>query len=417
LTVLKGKFSKSTTGAVLRKGLVGFQYVLSLFLIAGTITIAKQINFMQSQELGFTRDQVLVIKGPSVVDSTLRTRVRYFRNEEMKLPEVVNVTKSTNVPGRVMPYANSMRLFGKSLKESVSYYTMNIDEQFFATFEIPLIAGTSFSENDRFSFPNYPNIATLILPRDRTFHPERNKIMINERLSRSLGFKNPEDAIHQKVRFGLWAEFTGEIMGVVKNYHQQSLHLNYEPILYSYGDFDMWQCISLRLDTKDLASTIAKTQKNYAAAFPGNPFEYYFLDDYFNEQYSHEQQFKHVFTVLTVLAISVSCLGLLGLGIFNVSQRIQEIGIRKVLGAPVSSILMLFCADSLKIVIWSCAIASPAVWFGAKSWLSSFAFHIGLEWIIFAAPPLILLTISLVTIATVSLQAATANPVESLRME
>lgn len=129
---------------------------------------------------------------------------------------------------------------------------MSIDDQFFSTYEIPFVAGDDFSEEDRFSFPNHPNISTVILPRDKTFYPERNKIIINEALSKKLGFSNPDDAIHQKVRFGLWDEFTGEIAGVVKNYHQQSLNKNYEPIFYFYGDFENWPSISIRLKTTSL---------------------------------------------------------------------------------------------------------------------------------------------------------------------
>ena len=193
--------------------------------------------------------------------------------------------------------------------------------------------------------------------------------------------------------------------------------MNYEPILYFYGDFEQWPSISIRLKTTDLPGTIEKIRKNYAAAFPGNPFEYYFVDEYFNEQYNVEQKFAHVFAVLTGLAIFVSCLGLLGLGIYNVAQRIREIGIRKVLGAPVSSILLLFCKDSLLLRAVSCSIALPVVWFGVRTWLQNFAFHIGLEWIIFVIPPVMLLIISTVTIVTISMRAANANPVEALRTE
>lgn len=417
LSVLKGKFVKSATGAWMRKGLVGFQYVLSVILIAGTIAISRQISFMQSQDLGYTQEQILVVKGPSVVDSTSGTRFQFFRNEQMKLPEIMKMGRSLSVPGRKMLFANGVRLFGTPVSENVTVYNMSIDDQFFSTFEIPLVAGIGFSENDRFSFPSYPDISTLIPPRDRTFHPERNKIIINEQLSKMLGFKDPEEAIHQKVRFGGWDEFTGEIAGVVKNYHQQSLHQNYEPILYFYGDFEQWPSISIRLKTTDLPGTIEKIRRNYAAAFPGNPFEYYFVDEYFNEQYKVEQKFKHVFTVVTALAIFVSCLGLLGLGIYNVAQRIREIGIRKVLGAPVSSILLLFCKDSLQLLAVSCSIALPVVWFGVQAWLQNFAFHIGFEWIIFVAPPLTLLIISTATIVTISMRAANANPVEALRTE
>lgn len=415
--VLKGKFTKSATGIFLRRGLVGFQYVISTVLIAGTLTISRQIDFMQQQDLGYSSDQMLILKGPSIVDSTLAGRFEHFKDLQSRLPGIMKMARSTNVPGRALPYANSIRLFGHEMRDRVSCYTQTIDDQFFPTYEIPIVAGRNFTENDRFSFPNLPDASSLIPPRDRTFRPEQNKIIINELLAKRLGFEDPRDAIHQRVRFSLWDEFTGEIIGVVKNYHQTSLKDSYDPVLYFFGSFEQWPSISLRISTNNLPATIDKIKSNYTAAFPGNPFEYFFLDDYFNQQYASEQQFERVFSVLTTLAIIIALLGLAGLGIFSVSQRIKEIGIRKVLGAPVYSILVLFSRDSLKLVIVSYALALPVVWLGVRWWLQSFAFHIDMEWMIFLVPPLLLVFISIAVIVTITLRTALANPVGSLRSE
>ncbi|MBL0741415.1 ABC transporter permease [Chryseolinea lacunae] len=415
--VLKGKFTKSAAGIRLRRGLVGFQYVLSIVLIAGTITVSRQIDFMHEQDLGYRSEQMLIVKGPSAVDSTLAGRFTHFKDLQGRLPEVIRMARSTNVPGRTLPYVNSIRLFGHDLLDRVSAYSQTVDDQFFPTYEIPLVAGRNFTEDDRFSFPNLPNASSLIAPRDRTFRPEQNKIIINELLAKNLGFENPEDALHQQVRFSLWDEFTGEIIGVTKNYHQTSLKDTYDPIVYVFGSYEQWPSISLRVSTKDLPATIAKIKANYATAFPGNAFEYFFLDDYFNQQYTTEHQFQQVFSVLTALAILISCLGLLGLGIFSVSQRIKEIGIRKVLGAPVISILALFSRDSVKIVLLAYGLALPVIWLGADWWLQTFAFHIGMEWIIFVAPPVLLLLISIGVIVSIALKTALANPVGSLRSE
>ncbi|MEI9917475.1 MAG: ABC transporter permease [Bacteroidota bacterium] len=415
--VLKGKFIKSGSGVLLRKLLVGFQYVLSIVLIGGTIAITSQIDFMQSQDLGYNKEQLLIVKGPNNVDSTLVSRFNTFKNDQQQIPGIIKMGRSTNVPGGVMSFANGVTLFGHDPSETVTSYNMTIDDQFFDTYGIPLLAGRQLTENDRFSFRNYPQISTLIVPRDRTWHPERNKIMINERLSQRLGFKTPEDAIHQKVRFGAWEAFDGEIIGVVKNYHQRSLRDNYESILYFYSDYDQWPNISIRIQTNDIPGTIEKIHQNFAKAFPGNPFDYYFLDDAFNQQYTSEQQFRRVISVLTGLAMVIACLGLVGLGVYTVSQRIKEVGIRKVLGAPVSSILILFCGDSAKIVAWSTLIAIPLLTWGVQTWLSNFAFHVGLEWSMFVVPPLTLLCVSVVTIVAISFRAAIMNPVKSLRAE
>ena len=417
IQVLKGKFTKSATGTFLRKGLVGFQYVLSLGLIAGTLTISRQINFMQEQDLGYRSEQLLIVRGPSNVDSTLSGRFQHFKDLQRKVPGVIKMARSTNVPGSSMPYANTIRLMGHSTQDAVSAYNQTVDNQFFPTYDIQFLAGRNFTEDDRFSFPNFPNSSSLIPPRDRTFRPEQNKIIINELLARRLGFLKPEDAIHQRVRFSLWDEFTGEIIGVVKNYHQTSLKDNYDPMLFFFGSFEQWASITLQIGTNDLHATMDKVKSNYTEAFPGNPFEYFFLDDHFNQQYATDRRFQRVFSALTTLAIVISCLGLVGLGIFSVSQRIKEIGIRKVLGANPYSILALFSRDSVKLVVISYGVTLPLIWTGVRWWLQTFAFHIDMELMIFLAPPILLLLISIAVIVPITLSAALTNPVNSLRSE
>jgi putative ABC transport system permease protein len=416
-TVLKGKFTKSATGIWLRQGLVGFQYVISIVLIAGTLAISRQIDFMQQQDLGYTAEKMLVVKGPANVDATVASRFTHFKELQRGVPGILNMARSTNVPGRTLPYVNTIRLFGQSLQERISTYHHTIDDQFFSTYEIPLVAGRSFTEEDRFSFPNFPPSTSMVLPLDQTFRPEQNKIVVNELLAKRLGFENPEDALGQRVRFSLWDEFTGEIIGVAKNYHHTSLKDNYDPMLFLYASFDQWPSISLRVKTDDLQGTIDQVKANYTAAFPGNGFDYFFLDDHFNQQYATEHQFQQVFSVLTTLAIVISCLGLIGLGIFSVSQRLKEVGIRKVLGAPVHSILLLFTRDSAKLVIISYGVALPVIWIGVRSWLQTFAYHIGVEWMIIMGPPVLLLAISVVVIVTIALSAALSNPVRILRSE
>ncbi|MBA4056477.1 MAG: hypothetical protein C0490_17305 [Marivirga sp.] len=360
---------------------------------------------------------MLIVKGPSNVDSTLAGRFTHFSELQKSVSGVVKMARSTNVPGRRLPYANSVRLFGHSTLDGTSAYNQTIDDQFFPTFEIPFIAGRNFTKDERFSFPNLPNSSSLIPPHDLTFRPQQNKIIINELLAKRLGFENPEDAINQRVRFSLWDEFTGEIIGVVKNYHQTSLKDGFDPMLFFFGSYEQWPSLSLRISTDEIPATIDKIQSNFAAAFPGNPFEYFFLDDYFNQQYAAEHQFQQVFSVLTTLAIFISCLGLIGLSIFSVSQRIKEIGIRKVLGAPAYSIMALFSSDSVKIVITSYALALPMIWLGVRWWLETFAFHIDMEWIIFIVPPILLLLVSMIVIVAITARTALANPVGSLRSE
>lgn len=416
--VLKGKFAKSRSGTVLRQGLVGFQYTFSIFLIAGTVAVSRQINFMQSQDLGFNKNQILVMRAPSVFDSTLSTQLSLFKSNVENMAAIKKFTVGGGVPGHLLPYPNSIRRAEQSVDENTGYYPISIDDAFLPTFEMPLAAGRNFEFNERFHFPNIPEmtLVTFFQP-PATGRDGTCKVIINESLCKRLGFRSPDEAIHEHVKFRTWSEFDGEIIGVVKNYHQQSLKDSYSPIAYFYPAFDAWSYFSARIEGGNLPATIETLKKEYTASFPGNAFEYFFLDDYFDHQYREDQQFKDIFTALTVLAIIIACMGLLGLALFSVGQRVKEIGIRKVLGASVPSILVLFSKDSIRLLSISYLITLPVIWLAVRSWLQNFAFHIGLEWIIFFAPPVCLLLISLSTVIVVSLKTALMSPVISLRSE
>ena len=242
--------------------------------------------------------------------------------------------------------------------------------------------------------------------------------MINEEIVKALGFRSNEDAIHQPVIFSYGqGEIHAEIIGVIKSYHQRSLKEVYDPIIYLYPARNNWQYISMQVNTANLAQNLASIEASYKNIFSGDPFEYFFLNEFFNNQYQADQRFGKVFTLFTVLAIFVACLGLLGLSSFVSRLRIKEIGIRKVLGATTYSILLLFSRDFIKLVCIASLIAIPIFYFIADKWLSNYAFHIKLNWFIFIAPPLLLLLISLLTISIQSLRAALANPVKSMRSE
>jgi putative ABC transport system permease protein len=218
-----------------------------------------------------------------------------------------------------------------------------------------------------------------------------------------------------KIRIGF--QYAAEVIGVVKNYHQLSLRQNYDPIAYFYPVFDSRKYFSLRLSTHNISETIPKVQDLFLEAFPENAFEYFFLDDYFNRQYQSDLQFGKTFGSFTVMAIVIACLGLFGLGVFSVTQRTKEVGIRKVLGASASAILVLFSRDSVRLLLVSYFISVPLIYIAVREWLNNFAFHIGMDWQIFLLPPVFLLTISIATIALISLRAALMSPVVSLRHE
>jgi putative ABC transport system permease protein len=407
--VLKGKFHKSPSGVWIRKCMVSFQYVLSIFLIAGTVTIYRQLTYMEETDAGYAKDQILVLRSPAIGDSTLNDRMEYFKNTLKQYPAISQVSASTNIPGNVIKDRNFMRRATQKPGEGTGTYIQGIDPDFVKTFDMTLLVGRTFHEGEE-----------MVLRFGENDPPEETiRILLNEEATKLLGYARPEDALHEKLIFSfVTGEHTAEIIGVIKNYHQRSLREKFHPILYYYhGSADNMKYISVRSSTRDMAQTIAAVEKAYLNSFDHNPFEYFFLDDHFNTQYRSDRQFGAVFSVFTLLAILVACLGLLGLSVFAITQRIKEIGIRKVLGAPFSSILLLFSKDSVRILVLSYVLAVPVVYLVAREWLNNFAFHIGLGWEVFVVPFLSLLAISVGTICMVCLKAALMNPSLSLRQE
>lgn len=413
--VLKGKFLKSQRGLWLRKGLVGFQYVLSVFLIAGTIAISRQLTYMQEQDLGYNKDQVFVIRGPAIKDSTYSNRIEFFRNELLKLPGIDRMTASGEIPGQAIPDRNTIRKLSDNEEDNIVTTISSIDSEFMRTYEMDLSAGRNFTENDRFIFRTQRN--NMIADDGYLIAGGQNRILINEDLARRLGFEKPEEALHQIVKFRIGFQYAAEVIGVVKNYHQLSLRDNYDPIAYFYPIFDNWRYYSLRMSTSNISQTIPEVQDLFLKAFPGNAFEYFFLDDYFNRQYQSDLQFGRIFGSFTIMAIVIACLGLFGLGVFTVTQRTKEVGIRKVLGASASAILVLFSKDSVRLLLLSYLIAVPLIYLAVGQWLENFAFRIGMDWQIFLLPPVFLLTICIATIVLISLRTAMMSPVVSLRHE
>jgi putative ABC transport system permease protein len=407
-TVLKGKFSRSPSGNIVRKSLVSFQYVLSIVLIAGTLLIYQQLSFMNSKDPGYAKDEILVLRAPNVYDSMRNSNIELLKNDLKRLSFIKDVTRSFDIPGQVINDRNDVRQAGASMDKSFTTYIVGIDAEFFKTYNVPTVAGRAFLPDDQMS--------PLFRPVKGPLKPVR--VVLNEEAARRLGYLHPEDAVQQEIIFSyVTGEHRATVIGVVKNYHQISLKEGYKPILYFYPGDDAWAYISLRIDGRDTSDRLVSVQQSYARIFPDAAFEYFFLDDHFNSQHKAERQFGTLFGTFTVIAILVACLGLLGLSIFNVNQRVREIGIRKVLGATFANILLLFSKDFVRILLWSYVLAIPVIYSGATSWLDTFAFHIPIGWAIFVIPPILLLLISLITVFAVGLKTALMNPAVSLRQD
>lgn len=400
--VLKGRFQRSGRGIFLRQALVTFQFFLSILLIAGTIIVYRQLQFMRGQDPGYNKDQLLVVKAPALADSTFIRRVGFFKTELLKNPAIRGVAPTSEIPGQPIDADNGVRRSDQDAKQNGYAKFMEIDKDFIPTYGLQLAAGTNLQREDTGNF----------------YQVRHTEVMINEALAKQLGYRSPEAALHQTIYFVSWAgDITGVITGVVKNYHQQSLNHAYEPILFYHRNNTYWGFYSINVaaKAKDLHQNLAYIQQVYHRSFPGNAYESFFLNDHFNRQYQADERLGNFFRLFTILAIFIACLGLIGLSAFAIKLRAKEISIRKVLGASVQAIISLFFGNFIKLVCLAAVVAVPLIYWVASGWLNNFAFHIRLGWLVFVTAPLLLLLVALATVSLQSLKAALTNPVKGLR--
>ncbi len=401
---LKGVFTK-TSGIGLRKLMVSFQYWLAMLLVAGTMTIYMQLGFMRSQDPGFVKDQMLVVGAPAAYDSTAGDKIAFFRNNVSALSGVNRITASTDVPGRqIVEYFPVGKKGGKD-DEAFATYISSIDEDFLTAYGIKLLQGRIFSDNERMNFR-------------RQSDDESIKVLVNEEFVRQLREQDLKQALNTNLVFWWGPDLRfAEIIGVVSDHHQVSLKEKVQPVMFVQPGWTAWKYFSVHVAAGNFERTIASVKEAYTQAFPGSSFEYFFLDDFFDRQYHNDQQLAGIMNVFTILAILVTCLGLIGLGIFTVSHRVKEIGIRKSLGATPRVIVFLFVKDFLRISLLAYLFALPAMYFASNWWLANFSFHIPLMWQIFLVPVVLLSATTILTICSIALPSALANPVRALRSE
>ncbi len=395
---LKGIFSKSSTGIALRKTLVVFQFSISILLIAATFILYQQLQFVQNQNLGMNLNQLVVINGPEVgKDNTYTQRKESFKNELTQASFVEKYSGSGSVPTQGYNYSNSgiTKMNALPGEEKNNYNISFIDDHFFDTYEINFEAGQNFTYADC-----------------NKKQSEVDRLILNEQAARQLGFQSPQEAIGSKIK---WYEKEYEIKGIVKDYHHLSLRQTIAPIIYipqfNSGFF------TVKLKPGNTQAELISLEKIYKEYFPGNPFEYFFVNENYFNQYRAEQQYGKIFTATSCLAIFVACLGLFGLATFTVEQRTKEIGIRKVMGASISQISILLSRDFLKLVVISILIASPLAWWAMHTWLQAFAYRVEITIWIFALAGALAIFIALLTVGSRAIQAAMSNPVKSLRSE
>lgn len=398
VSVLKGSLKNTSGGVFLRQGLVVLQFAASVVLIAGTIVIYRQLNFMLNQDIGVDIRQVMVVERPGIVqrdDAAFTSSIDVLRTELIKDPGIEAVSTSLTIPGKQRAYKAGVKKLGVS-DEQLSVLRVNsMDYDFMKVYGMQLIAGRIFGPE----FPGDPDTSALI----------------TESAVRLLGFNSPEEAIGQTLSIPDF-QWNPIVVGVVNDYHQVSLQEAMDPSLFVctvYGG----EFYSLRINTNDLDRTLAHVEQSWRKAFPGNPLDYFFLDDYFNHQYQNEQRFGRLATVFALLAILIGCLGLFGLSGYMITQRTKEIGIRKVLGATTTGLVGLLSKDILQLVLIALVVATPLAWWAMNQWLKNFAYRVDIEWWIFALAGLLTILLAFLTVSYQSIRAALANPIKALKSE
>jgi putative ABC transport system permease protein len=328
-----------------------------------------------------------------VTDTTYKHKFQAFKQRLSQYPEVVSVSASTSVPGTQPDWnAGGIRRLSQREDEQNQYRIIMMDGEFIKSFGLQLAVGRAFSDG---------------------LANENKKVLLNESAARLMGFAKPEDAINDQIFF--WGD-TFKIVGVVKNYHQESLKKAFDALIFRYDDAPGGY-YSVKFNTQKVKESMAQFELAWKEIFPGNPFHYFFLDEHYNKQYQADQQFGNIFGIFSGLAIFIACLGLFGLSSLTALQRTKEIGIRKVLGASLFSILRLISKDFLLLIAVAIVLSIPlSVWI-MNSWLQDFAMRIPLAWWLFAIPGITVVIIALLTVSIHTLKAAMGDPVKSLRYE
>ena len=388
VAVLKGAFTRTSSGAQLRKGLVLVQFALSMMLIVGAATVYDQLDFMRSSKLGFDGEQILVVP---LLDRSMRPQVEALQSEWMRHPNVVSVSGSHRVPGQLFNGFGYVPEGGDP-ENPIGVRDLGVDHDFTKTFGLDMAAGRDWSRE-------------IVTDEDEAF-------ILNETAARAFGWADPSDAVGKRLaRSGK----EGVVIGVVRDFHFKSLHHTIEPLLMHLRPFVM--NLSIRVRPDDLPATVASLERAWKQFSPAFPFDYYFFDEAFDSRYRAEERAGQLFGYFALLAVFIACLGLFGLAAFSAAQRTKEVGVRKVLGASVGGIVMLLSKDFVTLVGWAFVVATPVIYLAMNRWLGGFPYRVDISWSIFLLAGLAALVVALATVSYQSVRAAMTDPVKALRYE
>ncbi|MDB5124602.1 MAG: FtsX-like permease family protein [Mucilaginibacter sp.] len=390
--VLKGMLKVGSGNLSFRKVLVVLQFSISIILIIATTVVYRQLQYVQSKSLGFNKDFVLTTQYTRL----LNKQYEAFKSDVMKNSAIKDMGRSSRIPtGRLLDDQDAKVLQDGSMQPiKVDLKFITTDYGFIPTYGMQMAAGRNFSKE---------------FPTDTTNY------IINEAAVQALGWKTPQNALDKDLAYG---GIKGKVIGVVKDFHFESLHQKIIPLLFQLPGQGFYNRLSVKIDGRNVQSAISTIQTTWQKYLPETPFDFTFLDSKFNQLYQSEQEQGRLFTIFSCIAIFIACLGLFGLSAFTITQRVKEIGVRKVLGASIPQIVTELSKDFMVLVLIAALIAFPIAWYCTTNWfLIKFAFHVGIGWWVFVMAGIIALIIAFVTISFQSIKAALANPVESLRSE
>ena len=396
IAAIKGDVGSGKSSSILRKGLVILQFAISITLIVGTAVVYRQLNYMSSKKLGFDREQVLVIR---MDNSEIKAKKELFRNELLRNPAISGVSATSNLLGGGdwgMPFSYA----GSGDENRFSARVLVVDPNFVETLGMQIVDGRNFS----YEFTTDISAAYIL----------------NESAVKQIGFDNPVGKYFgrptEKNDQGEWDYEKGSVVGVIKDFHFRSFHEEIQPmVLFMIPEW--FSYLSVRIRTENISTTIDFVENKWHEFDPNRPFDYFFLDEIFDQMYRAEQRFGNTFVAFSVIAVVIACLGLFGLASFMAERRTKEIGIRKVLGASIINIVSQLSKDFTKWVIFANLIAWPVAFFVMTKWLQNFAYQVGMSLDTFLLAGVLALLIALLTVSFHAIKAAISNPVDALRHE
>jgi putative ABC transport system permease protein len=395
IVVLKGKLSHSKKGIILRKTLLVLQFSISIALTIATFVVYKQLQFMREKEIGMNIKNKLIIKSPKKVDrDSYVSSYRSFKNEIMRNNNLVSCACSVDIPGADAYQGLNFARLGANVGEVVQAKQNSVDFDFIPTYKIKMLSGRNFD----------PNIST-------------NNVMIISRIfSEKLGFKHPQDAINMQVFRPSAPEVVNRIIGVFKEYNQVSPKIKIDPMYFVFSE-NRPRFFTVQFKGSMNAETISFIESKWKQIFPGNAFDYFILEDFYNKQFKKDQNFGKIFVIFTCLAIFITCLGLYGFSSYSTISKQKVIGIRKVMGANIFNIWQTFIREYFVLIGISMIISIPLIYYFMDRWLNSFADRIKLSAGIFFFPPLLVILVAIAAVSYHIVKISLINPIKSLKYE